>query len=108
MRTKITSIPSALLASNPLLSRVDFSFCECVLLTSIPNDLFDNNKNITTFDRAFYNNIALTGATPRGTDNLALWERAGQSGYPTSINGGECFELDTGLSDYDSIPTAWK
>jgi hypothetical protein len=84
-----------------------YLFYQCVSLTSIPNMLFDNNKNISSFQRCFYGIKTLTGSTPSGSDGLKLWERSGKPGYPGGITGTGCFYGATRLEDYSAIPYDW-
>ena len=134
--TNLTSIPSTLFVNNTIVTNFSFTFSGCYNITSIPDGLFVNNKEVTTFANLFNNcsgitsvipnNIfnvckkvtnfsntfgncsGLTGNTPTGTDGLELWERAGQTGYPTSINGNKCFTNCYNLVNYDSISSEWK
>lgn len=134
--TGLTSIPSTLFVNNTIVTNFSFTFSGCYNITSIPNELFVNNREVTTFANLFNNcsgitsvipnNIfnvckkvtnfsntfgncsGLTGNTPTGTDGLELWERAGQTGYPTSINGNKCFTNCYNLVNYDSISSEWK
>lgn len=75
-------------------------FESCSSLTgSIPENLFTNCHNVTDFRSTFYACSGLTGNTPTGTDGLELWERDGQPGYPSSINGAQCFYYCPKLSN---------
>lgn len=107
----ITEIPENLLQPLPELLYVQSSFGFCHNLTAIPNNLFDNNKKIQVFANCFASrdpNTVLTGTTPKGTDGVELWERAGRAGYPTNIIGPTCFRNQNGLSNYASIPDTWR
>jgi hypothetical protein len=77
------------------------------VITSIPDDMFRNAKNITKFDRCFANCLNLTGKTPTDEDGGELWERKGKTGYPTSITGTKCFYECRGLSNFSDIPNEW-
>ena len=84
-------------------------FNNCSGITSvIPNNIFNVCKKVTNFSNTFGNCSGLTGNTPTGTDGLELWERAGQTSYPTSINGNKCFTNCYNLVNYDSISSEWK
>lgn len=103
------SIPEDLFKNCVKANTINETFQNCSGLTgAIPNDLFDNNKNVTTFASTFQNCSGLTGTTPTGADNLELWERAGQPGYPTTITGTTCYRNCTNLTNYSSIPATWK
>lgn len=105
--TGLTSIPSTLFVNNTIVTNFSFTFSGCYNITSIPNELFVNNREVTTFANLFNNCTSLTGNTPT-TDGLQLWERAGQTSYPTSIFGTRCFGNCINLSNYSSIPSGWK
>jgi len=51
---------------------------------------------VTNFSKTFAANPTLTGLAPE------LWITH------SSANGSNCFEGDTGLSNYASIPSYWK
>jgi hypothetical protein len=104
---QITSIPPNLYATCTALTSVT-DFYRCSLLESIPNLLFDSNKSITYLEYCFSGCVAAEGETPKGSDSLELWERAGQPGYPASISGGKCFTGCIRLDNYDLIPWTWK
>jgi len=104
---QITSIPPNLYATCTALTSVT-DFYRCSLLESIPNLLFDSNKNITAIYGCFNGCVAVEGETPKGSDSLELWERAGQPGYPASIIGNSCFTGCIKLDNYDLIPWPWK
>ena len=78
-------------------------------LLKIPDNLFDNNKQIQNFSQCFMDCTALTGNTPKGTDGIELWNRAGTAGYPVSITGTDCFKNCTNLEEYKNytIPVEW-
>lgn len=77
-------------------------------ITSLPSDLFINMSNINDFSYCFSGCSNLTGTTPVDGNGYKLWERAGKAGYPTTINGTQCFRGCTQLDDYDEIPDDWK
>lgn len=103
----ISSIAEGCFDSMTKLNNCQSTFNGCTSLTSIPETLFNNNKEITNFTTMFQGCTSLTGNTPT-TDGLQLWERAGQTGYPSSIYGTQCFYRATRLTNYSSIPTGWK
>lgn len=102
-------IPNGFFKNNVNVTTFAGVFYNCSGLTgAIPNDLFDGTYNVSAFTSAFQNCSGLTGTTPTGTDNLELWERAGQPGYPTTITGTTCYRNCTNLTNYSSIPTTWR
>jgi hypothetical protein len=103
----VTAIPESLFSNCPALRDVSWTF-SYMAITSIPNMLFDSNKEITNFYECFLNSYQLTGLTPSGSDGLKLWERAGQPGYPASINGTRCFYACRQLDEYGDIPSGWR
>ncbi|MDR2764121.1 MAG: leucine-rich repeat protein [Tannerella sp.] len=105
--SSLATVPEILFANCPALRDIENAFAQSPLI-AIPNLLFDNNKGITSFYQCFFRCLSLTGSTPSGSDGVKLWERAGQPGYPASINGGVCFYLCSGLDDFDAIPAGWK
>jgi hypothetical protein len=104
----LTSIPEGLFKNCTNMSNCYYTFNSCTNLRSIPSDLFRYNPNIVTFGYCFLGCTKLTGTTPTDADGGKLWQRAGKTGYPSSINGELCFKNCTGLSDYSAIPSNWK
>lgn len=94
------------------LTNVSSAFMNSNLL-EIPDNLFDNNKQIQNFSQCFMHSDSLTskltGNTPNGIDNIELWNRAGTEGYPISINGTDCFKNCINLEEYKNytIPMDW-
>jgi PKD repeat protein len=104
---KLNQLPENIFANNTKLETVSFVFSQNPFI-AIPNLLFENNKLITSFSGSFFDCSSVQGTTPKGTDNLELWERVGQPVYPATINGLGCFCNDDQLSNYSSIPINWK
>ena len=93
-RANVTSISADLFASSP--DVLDFEACfHAASLTSIPPALFNSCSNVTSFRYCFYDCLDLTGDAP------GLWERIPEP------DGQECFQHDTGLDNYHSIPESW-
>jgi hypothetical protein len=105
---KLESIPSGLFRYNTLANSFYETFHTNKNLMAIPSGLFEYNVNAIEFTHAFYGCIALQGYTPKGSDNLELWERAGQPGYPAAITGGGCFHDCSQLLNFAAIPENWK
>lgn len=93
-------------SNNPQLTDVFGLFQLCTKLTNMPN--FNANKNISDFRQTFFGCTSLTGTTPADASGYRFWERAGKTGYPTTIDGAGCFYNCTGLSNYSEIPDNWK
>ena len=104
----VTTLPEDLFADCTAVVTFDHTFLNCYALTAIPSSLFANNTLVTAYGACFYDNSALTGETPVNSEGLKLWELAGTDGYPSSIEGGNCFNGCTGLDDYDEIDDDWK
>lgn len=104
----LTTIAENSIKSTGILIDVTNLFSNCYSLESIPNLLFDGENNISLFRNCFMNCIALTGQTPKGSDNLELWQREGTEGYPENIEGVGCFTNCEGLSNFSSIPYPWN
>lgn len=90
------AIPENLFINNTELIDFTQTFSYCTSLTSLPANLFANNTKATKFSWTFDNCNSLTGTAPD------LWNR----GNVTQFSA--CFKGCTGLSNYASIPTAWK
>lgn len=92
----LTSIPTGLF--DKCIAVTDFSHCfrSCPSLTAIPTGLFDKCTAVTTFSYCFYSCTSLTGNAP------TLWVSH------ASATGTQCFRYCDGLSNYSSIPYAWK
>jgi hypothetical protein len=98
----LLSIPDHLFDKNTKVTTFAGCFDICPALTNIPPLLFDKNTNVTTYWRVFYHDYALDGNTPTNSLGQHLWE------LPSTPDGTECFNGDTGLDDYASIPAEWK
>ncbi|MCC8187425.1 MAG: leucine-rich repeat domain-containing protein [Bacteroides sp.] len=105
--TSLTTIPEKLFANCVNTTSFHTCFQGCTSLTSIPERLFANCPAVTSFNSCFYNCTSLTGYTPKDSDSGELWERAGKTGYPDSINGSSCFKSCIGLDNYSDIPSSW-
>lgn len=103
----LESIPENLFKYNTELVNCLMTFKLCNNLKFIPNNLFDNNHKITNFDSTFYKCTGLTGTTPKGRDNVELWERAGKPGYPLTVSGNNCFYDCFGLDNMIDIDIKW-
>jgi len=101
----LATLPADLFAYSPNVISFTRVFFQCEQLNSIPVSLFDNCKNAVNFNYAFYKCSSLTGTTPT-TGNLKLWDRAGQPGYPPTINGTKCFGGCLNITD--NIPADWQ
>ena len=77
------------------------SFAKCSNLTSIPEKLFENCPNVTSFRHTFYYCINLEGKS------IHLWEE-GREGIDENNGGTNCYYGCTKLTDYDEIPRIWK
>lgn len=127
---RITSIPAGLFDNCPLVWSFADVFRDCSALTSIPQDLFKYNVNVSTFEKAFgsdtttqvgcislqsidpsifhYNPLAKNFTSTfsralKATGNAPpLWIT-----HPTAV-GTRCFYLDASLSNYAAIPAGWK
>ena len=107
----LTSIPENLFANCPAVTNFSDTFSGCSGLTSIPSDLFANCPAVTNFSGTFYGCSSLSGESPYDMidgQKVHLYERAGKTGFPTSINGIDCFTGCQSLSDYTQIPSKWK
>ena len=86
------------------------TFYNCTELTgSIPVGLFGNMSaggscNLM-FVNTFYGCSGLTGQSARTPDNTPLYTMFSGA---TTVHVGGCYIGATGLSDYESIPSAWK
>lgn len=112
--TSLKTVPAGLFANNPNIIDMNQLFSGCSSLETVPVSIFDNNKKVTNFDRAFLECTKWTGDSPYTMVNsvkVRLWERTAANGFVDGIKGLECFKGDTGLTDYDDIPTtpsSWK
>ena len=106
----LTSIPDGLFAGisgAPASSMFSSTFAYCSKLTSIPENLFGNisgTAQVYMFDSTFSDCTSLTGPSARinGKYLYEIWPNAA-SGYDYGPYHG-C----TGLSDYSSMPAAWR
>ena len=106
----LTSIPENLFAGisgAPASYMFAYTFNGCSKLTSIPENLFGNisgTAQSSMFSRTFSDCTSLTGPSARinGQYLYEIWPDA------TSSQVGDMYQNATGLSDYSSIPSAWK
>lgn len=82
-------------------------FLDCVNLVKVPTGMFRKHPNVIYFTQAFQNCINLTN-TPKDADGGELWERVGKQGYPSTIDGTQCFRGCSSLPNLDQIPSEWK
>lgn len=99
---------SGQLSVNDNIQNVGSMFAGCTSLTSFADSWFSLTKSIRVFDQCFADCTALGGESPTPSDGLKLWQRSGQSGYPSSVSGTQCFANCTQLNDYSEIPSTWK
>lgn len=106
------SIPGNLFAGisgSPAVSMYDRTFDSCSGLTGeIPLGLFGNLSGApasSMFGSTFYKCSGLTGPSARNPDGTYLYDV-----FPTATwaQVGSMYSGVTGLSDYASIPSAWK
>ena len=88
--SKLTSIPNDLFDNNPAVTSFVSCFNGCSSLTSIPDGLFNNNPKVTNFGSCFRNCSNLTSIPASLFDN-----------NPKVANFASCFNL---CSNITSIP----
>ena len=105
-------VPSGLfgeLSGAPASSMFEGTFYRCSGLTGeIPLGLFGNLSGTPAnqmFQQTFYNCTGLTGKSARNPDGTYLYD-VFPSATSTQVSG--MYSGVTGLSDYASIPSAWK
>ena len=104
------AIPDGLfgnLTGAPAITMFQGTFSGCSGLTSIPENLFGNISGTAQsgmFHETFYDCTSLTGPSARinGQYLYEIWPSA----TSTQVDG--MYYNATGLSDYSSIPSAWK
>lgn len=107
----LTSIPAGLFGSisgAPAYGMFCSTFESCSGLTSIPAGLFGSISGATAeamFSRTFYNCSDLTGPSAILANGKKLYEEWPEA---TTEEIGDCYYDAIGLSDYASIPAAWK
>lgn len=109
--TNLKSVPAGLLDSFTGATGFATLFSGCTGLVTVPVSLFDQCKNVNSFANAFNGCIALTGESPYTLVNevkVHLYERSTDNGFKAPSTKTKCFFNCTGLSDYESIPAAWK
>lgn len=104
----LTTISENAINDTKKLIDVGNMFHACSTLSSIPNLIFDGENNISIFTACFEGCIEATGQTPKGSDNIELWERAGKEGYPELIEGDQCFTFCDKLTNLSDIPFPWN
>lgn len=104
---KLVSISDTILSESINIRDISGFVMYCDELTSLPQTLLYNNKSISNYSYAFAGLTSITGDTPKAEGGIALWEIAGKSGYPLSINGENCFQ-GSSFDDIASVPSSWK
>ena len=100
----IRSIPENLFANCPNVTTFDGTFA-MTNITNIPKNLFANCLNVTDFSSCFSGCENLTGEAPK------LWLRVPngeENEYKGIPNGNFCFEGCFNLDNYDEIPPYWR
>ena len=122
--SSLTSVPSGLFDNVPNATTFQSCFGNCTSLTSVPEGLFLNCPNVTNFYSCFagctfhlpttmFNYTALankqpnmsytfSGSTSKTGTAYPLWE------YITISRNNGCYQNQTALTNYASIPTLWK
>ena len=89
-------IPSRLFDNNKQVTTFERTFLECRGLTAIPPGLFDNNTLVTDFEWTFASATGITSEVPK------LW-----ISHPGALHT-YCFGSVTSASNYEAIPADWK
>ena len=109
--TSLQVVPEKLFADCSSVTNLSYCFGGCRSIENIPVNLLDHNRKIYEFEGAF-GSCNLTGESPYtiiSGKKIHLYERADYPDYfhaPTSYR--HCFYGCTKLTDYASIPSAWK
>lgn len=108
----LTSIPEELFRNCPEISTFSYCFTSCTSLTGVPAGLFDNNRKVVSFKGTFRDCVSLTGESPYteiGGKKVHLYERRNYGGEFVTLNEYDaCFRNCNGLSDYNTMPSAWN
>ncbi len=108
----LESIPNGLFDDSPEVTDFNRTFTYCKKVESIPTGLFDNQRKVRDFNYTFFGCASLSGESPYMIVDgvkVHLYERDKYPDHfiaPTGIEG--CFGSCKSLSDYSSIPSAWK
>ena len=100
----LTNIPEGLFNNCSNVTSFGWTFASCTSINSIPAGLFDNCSNATNFEGTFFYCSSLRGNAPE------LWKRGTNSeenDYQGDPKGGGCFCNCTNLSNYELIPWYW-
>jgi len=127
--TSIISIPEDLFKFNIAATHFNGAFSQCGGITTIPENLFRYNINAINFSSVFSNNSAITSLPPNlflyniaavnfefafsnctnmTGSGLAIINNTALPGHTTPTATNDCFFNCTSLSDYATIPAAWK
>lgn len=115
--TSLTSVSKALFKDQTLVTNVNGMFSGCTGLVSFPVDFFDEMVKITNVGNLFNGCVNITGESPYTVVNgkkIHIYERTntaetGMSSIATATSSRKgCFAGCTGMTDYASIPDAWK
>jgi len=132
--SKLTSLPTDLFRYNTAVTSFNGTFFSCFALTTLPTDLFRYNTAVTNFSSTFFYCSKLQlrsdifGATPdfgtrvmnfsscfnrtsfTGTQGTAptLWNATMNASSTTTSCFRGAGNSATSLTNYGSIPTAWK
>jgi len=107
----MVEVPESLFDNCPLLNDVSGMFTDSLNIKHVGN-IFRHNPLITDFSFTLGmtgSRGSLTGSSPVTPEGYRLWERAGKEGYPKTIRGSYCFNLNSqNLTDKNDIPSDWK
>ena len=110
--TAMETIPGSLLSGCSGLERMVSVFAGCSSLTGIPSGLFDDCRAIKVAEGVFMNCSSLAGESPYTMIDGAKVHLYERNAYPVQFaaisSGYLCYFGCSGLSDYGSIPSAWK
>ena len=88
------------------------TFNSCSNLINIPNNIFDNNRRVTSFYNTFYSCYNVVGESPYTIINGVKYHLYERSNNPDEFikptNFDNCFSGCSKLSDYQYIPNDWK
>lgn len=104
---KLISVSETVISDSTHLNDISGFVMYCDELTTLPQTLLYNNKLISNYSYAFAGLSSITGDTPKGEGGVVLWELAGTSGYPPTINGENCLQ-GSSFDDIASVPSSWK
>lgn len=106
----LETVPDGLFDSFTAVTSYDYAFQSCTSLSGVPAGLFDTSKAVTSVKYLFNGCTELAGESPYVVIDGAkyhLYDRP-VSDYKSVTSKTACFRNCKKMTDYDTMPSAWR